>query len=114
MAPGLAPTPYWVKMAEESVLSRQESQHADMRLWFYKELSRVPADTAKNCVFLMEATYEKLVNNVKKTTMREPWDYWLLKRYKVMVVENNQQSKLIYPVKEGVSAIQFYIRDSVF
>ena len=33
-----------------------------------------------------------------------------MKHYDVMIVEN--KSKLIYPVKEGVSAIQFYVADS--
>ncbi|XP_066978151.1 KRAB-A domain-containing protein 2-like isoform X1 [Macrobrachium rosenbergii] len=99
-------------MTEESVVSGQESRYADMRQHFYKELFQVRANAAKNCVFLTEATYEKLVNDVKnaKSNKKEPRDYWLLKRYDVMVVEN--RSKLIYPVKEGVSAIRFYVRDS--
>ena len=54
-----------VKMAEESVVSGQDSQLANMQEQFYKEISQVQANAAKNCVFLTEATYEKLVNDVK-------------------------------------------------
>ena len=46
----------------------------------------------------------------KTTIKQEPRDYWLVKHYDVMMVEN--KSKLIYPVKEGVSAILFYVADS--
>ena len=50
------------------------------------------------------------VKKAKTTIKKEPRDYWLVKHYDVMMVEN--KSKLIYPVKEGVSAIQFYVADS--
>jgi hypothetical protein len=41
------------------------------------------------------------VKNAKKVTKKDPRDYWLLKRYDVMIAENKNKS--IYPVKEGVS-----------
>ncbi|GFY06885.1 KRAB-A domain-containing protein 2 [Trichonephila clavipes] len=44
------------------------------------------------------------------SSRKEPRDYWLLNRYDVMIVEN--KSKSIYPVKEGVSTIQYYVTDS--
>ncbi|XP_067126351.1 KRAB-A domain-containing protein 2-like [Centruroides vittatus] len=45
------------------------------------------------------------------TTKKEPMDYWLLNRYDVIIVRN--KSKFIYPVKEGVSTIQYCITDSL-
>lgn len=100
-------------MSEGSVVPRQESRHADMQRRFCDELSQVRANAAKNCVSLTETSYQKLVDDVKKaktTVKKEPRDYWLLKHYDVMMVEN--KTKLIYPVKEGTSAIQFYVADS--
>lgn len=95
-------------MSEGSVVPRQESRHADMQRRFCDELSQVRANATKNCVSLTETSYQKLVDDVKKaktTVKKEPRDYWLLKHYDVMMVEN--KTKLIYPVKEGTSAIQF-------
>lgn len=43
-------------------------------------------------------------------TTKEPRDCCFLIRYDVMLVES--KSKLIYPVEEGVSDIQFYINCS--
>ncbi|GFX13964.1 KRAB-A domain-containing protein 2 [Trichonephila clavipes] len=44
------------------------------------------------------------------TSRKESRDYWLLNRYDVMIVEN--KSNFIYPVKEGISIIQYYVTDS--
>ncbi|GFU95976.1 KRAB-A domain-containing protein 2 [Trichonephila clavipes] len=44
------------------------------------------------------------------TSRKEPRDNSLLNSYDVMIVEN--KSKLIYPVKGGVSTIQYYVTDS--
>ena len=100
-------------MSEENIVLGQESRHVDMQRRFYDELSKVRANAAKNSVFLNRNCYQQLVDDVKmaKTTIKqEPRDYWLVKHYDVMMVEN--KSKLIYPVKEGVSAILFYVADS--
>ena len=43
------------------------------------------------------------------TAKKKPKYYWLLDCYDVMIMEN--KSKLIYPVKNGVSTIQYYITD---
>ena len=43
-------------------------------------------------------------------TKKKVRDYWLLNNYGVMIVEN--KSKLIYPVKECISATQYSITNS--
>lgn len=43
-------------------------------------------------------------------TKKEPRDYLLLNGYHVIFVENKR--KLIYPVKENISTIQYYVTDS--
>ena len=96
-------------MEEELAAYRQESRSSDRRQRFDKELTHMRANAAKNCIFLTEFTYKKLVNDVKMakmTTKKKPRDYWLLKLYDVMIVEN--KSQLIYRVKMGIIAIQFY------
>ncbi|KFD49282.1 hypothetical protein M513_09834 [Trichuris suis] len=100
-------------MAEQGAMAEQESQYVDMQRRFYEELSNARASAAKNSVSLSETTYRKLLSDVlkaKKTAKKEPRDYWLLNRYDVMVIGN--KSKLIYPVREGVNAIRFYVPDS--
>ena len=50
------------------------------------------------------------VKIAKTTIKQEPRDDWLVKHYDVMMVEN--KSKLIYTLKEGVSAILIDVADS--
>lgn len=45
------------------------------------------------------------------TTKTEPMDYWLLNRCDLMLVQT--KNKHIYRVEECVSAIQYYITNSV-
>ncbi|KFD66209.1 hypothetical protein M514_10253 [Trichuris suis] len=102
-----------MRMAEQGAVTEQESRYVDMQRRFYEELSNARASAAKNSVFLSETTYRKLLSDVlkaKKTAKKEPRDYWLLNRYDVMVIGN--KSKLIYPIREGVNAIGFYVPDS--
>ncbi|KFD53316.1 hypothetical protein M513_05797 [Trichuris suis] len=84
-----------------------------MQRRFYEKLSNMRASAAKNSVSLSGTTYRKLLSDVlkaKRTAKKEPRDYWLLNRYNVMVIGN--KSKLIYPVREGVNGIRFYVPDS--
>ncbi|KFD49692.1 hypothetical protein M513_09389 [Trichuris suis] len=100
-------------MAEQNAVTEQESRYVDMQRRFYEELSNARTSAAKNSVFLSETTYRNLLSDAlkaKKTAKKEPRDYWLLNRYDVMVIGN--KSKLIYPVREGVNAIRFYVPDS--
>ncbi|KFD69436.1 hypothetical protein M514_07937 [Trichuris suis] len=100
-------------MAEQNAVTEQESRYVDMQRRFYEELSNARACAAKNSVSLSETTYRKLLSDVlkaKRTAKKEPRDYWFLNRYDVMVIGN--KSKLIYPVREGVNAIRFYVPDS--
>ncbi|XP_023233514.1 uncharacterized protein LOC111633211 [Centruroides sculpturatus] len=100
-------------MEEQAVVLEKVSWSIDMKQRFDDELCKIRVNAAKNSIFLTETTYQKLINDVQKakmTTKKEPRDYWLLNRYDVMIVEN--KSKLIYPVKEGVSTIQYYVTDS--
>ncbi|CAI6354197.1 unnamed protein product [Macrosiphum euphorbiae] len=46
----------------------------------------------------------------RKQKKKEPRDYWLLKKYDILVVNNN--SKLIYPVKNNDNNILYYIKES--
>ncbi|XP_023210347.1 KRAB-A domain-containing protein 2-like [Centruroides sculpturatus] len=102
-----------MKMEEQAVVLEKVSWSIDMKQRFDDELCKIRVNASKNSIFLTETTYQKLINDVQKakmTTKKEPRDYWLLNRYDVMIVEN--KSKLIYPVKEGVSTIQYYVTDS--
>ncbi|KFD62037.1 LOW QUALITY PROTEIN: hypothetical protein M514_09389 [Trichuris suis] len=98
-------------MAEQGAVTEQESRYVDMQRRFYEELSNARTSAAKNSVFLSETTYRNLLSDAlkaKKTAKKEPRDYWLLNRYDVI----GNKSKLIYPVREGVNAIRFYVPDS--
>jgi hypothetical protein len=48
--------------------------------------------------------------NQKQKKKNEPRDYWLLKKYDVLIVNNN--NKLIYPVKNNDNNILYYIKES--
>ena len=78
-------------VSEGNVVPGQELRHVDMQWQFYNELSKVRANAAKTVFFLTEDSNQKLVDDVKKaktTIKKEPWDYWLVKHYDVLMVEN--------------------------
>ena len=50
------------------------------------------------------------VINAKVILKKEPGHHWLLKKNDVMIVKH--KNKLILPVKEGSSVIEFYVSDS--
>jgi hypothetical protein len=59
-------------------------------------------------VFLTDKRYYQLVkdiDNAKSKTKQKPHDYWLLKKYDVFIVNNN--NKLIYPVKNNDNNILY-------
>jgi hypothetical protein len=69
----------------------------------------------KNCVFLTDERYYQLVKDIDNTKSktkkkREPRIYWLLKKYDILIVNNN--SKLIYPAKNNDNNMLYYIKES--
>lgn len=88
-----------------------------MKNRFYEELKTKRNSNAKNCVYIDDGQYTVLindVNNAKSTTKKVPRDYWLLKRYDILTI--NQKTKLIFPVIEyitmslTVNYLTFYMR----
>ncbi|XP_043491623.1 KRAB-A domain-containing protein 2-like [Polistes fuscatus] len=100
-------------MEKQAVILRNKSWPIEMKQRFDDEVSKMRVNAARNSFFLTETSYQKLINdvqNAKTTTKKESRDYKLLKRYDVIII--GKKSKLIYPLKEGVNTIQYYITDS--
>lgn len=89
------------------------SRVREMKVRFNAELLKRHCDL-KNSVFLTDERYYQLIKDVdsakSKTKKKEPRDYWLLKKYDVLVVNNN--SKLINPVKNNDNNILYYTKES--
>ena len=84
-----------------------------MKQRFFAELEKRRSTAAKNTVFLTDERYQEIINeveNAKTAQKKVPRHYWLLKRYDIMVVQ--QKPKLIHPIKEGCTTVQFYVPDS--
>jgi len=68
----------------------------------------------KISVFLTDERYYQLIKDVDSAKSinkkKEPRDYWLLKKYDVLLVNNN--NKLIYPVKNNDYNILYYTKES--
>lgn len=91
----------FMKMKDQDVLMEKETCSILMQQKFNYELSKVRVNDAKSNLFLTEATYKKLINNVKRIKMitkKKPQDYRLVSRYDVMFAEN--KSKRIYLLKK--------------
>ncbi|XP_026819639.1 KRAB-A domain-containing protein 2-like [Rhopalosiphum maidis] len=80
---------------------------------FYTELNILKANLGKNNTLLTDNRYDELVEKILMLkcmkTKKEPHDFWLLKRYDVLIVQDNR--KLIFPVNENEN-ILCYIRES--
>ena len=66
-------------------------------------------------MFLTDEKNYQLIKNFdsaksKKQKKKEPRNYWLLKKYNVLLVNND--TKLIYPVKNNDNNILFYTKES--
>lgn len=80
---------------------------------FYDKINESRLVTSSNSTFLTDERYEMLINEViatKNAPKRKPRDYWLLKRYDVLVVQN--KNNLIFPVKSEVNRVLYYVKDS--
>ena len=98
------------EMSQPHAESSANDRVALMQVQFDGDISQLRSSSAKKSVFLSDGDYCKLVLDMhaaKKKERKDPRDYWLLNRYDVMLVEN--ESKLIHPLKQGDSAIQFYV-----
>ncbi|XP_028040733.1 SCAN domain-containing protein 3-like isoform X2 [Bombyx mandarina] len=87
-----------------------ESRIALMKERFYRTLASLRIlRNAKNTAFIEDERYKELIEEVStaKTTARKTSrDYWLLRRYDVLTIDQN--SKLIFPIKETTSTIIYY------
>ncbi|KAF2900391.1 hypothetical protein ILUMI_05795, partial [Ignelater luminosus] len=87
-------------------------QYGIMKNRFYAELKSKRNSHAKNCVYIDDEQYTLLindVNNVKSSSTKVPTDYWILKRYAILTID--QKANLIFPVKESGSNILYYVSD---
>ncbi|CAG5046687.1 unnamed protein product [Parnassius apollo] len=91
-----------------------ESRIALMKERFYITLASLRTLTnAKNTAYIEDERYKELIEEVstaKITARKTSRDYWLLRRYDVLTID--QKSKLIFPVKDTTSTIIYYACDS--
>ncbi|OWR50055.1 SCAN domain-containing protein 3 [Danaus plexippus plexippus] len=91
-----------------------ETRIALMKERFYRTLASLRISTnAKNTAFIEDERFKELIEEVsraKTTTRKTSRDYWLLRRYDVLTIDQN--SKLIFPIKETTSTIIYYACDS--
>ncbi|XP_055842564.1 uncharacterized protein LOC129909514 [Episyrphus balteatus] len=84
-----------------------------MRHRFYKDLEESrKATSAKNTVYIKDARYKALIKDVmtaKTTGKKNARDYWLLRRYDMILVD--QKMKLFFPAQDPKS-ILLYVCDS--
>ncbi|CAK1589526.1 unnamed protein product [Parnassius mnemosyne] len=84
-----------------------------MKERFYSTLASLRTITnAKNTAYIEDERYKKLIEEVstaKITARKTSRDYWLLRRYDVLTID--QKSKLIFPVKDTTSTIIYYACD---
>ncbi|XP_071051121.1 KRAB-A domain-containing protein 2-like [Onthophagus taurus] len=69
--------------------------------------------SGKNTVYIDDERYKLLLEEVttaKITAKKTPRDYWLLRRYDVLTIHQN--NKLIFPVKDTGSNILYYVCDN--
>lgn len=86
---------------------------SEIKELFYSELSDKRTGASHNCVYLTDERYQQLVSDVtraKVASKKERRDYWLLKKFDVMVVQ--RKAKLILPLMEAGSAVKFYVADN--
>ncbi|CAG5042391.1 unnamed protein product [Parnassius apollo] len=87
-----------------------ESRIALMKERFYSTLASLRMLTnAKNTAYIEDKRYKELIEEVstaKITARKTSRDYWLLRRYYVLTID--QKSKLIFPVKDTTSTIIYY------
>lgn len=79
----------------------------NMEQKYYKHLAEMRSKAAKNSVYLTSEKYKSLVDEVsnakKKTNKKNSRDYYLLKHFEIMMVDN--KPKLICPVTEGTQIL---------
>ncbi|CAG4979166.1 unnamed protein product [Parnassius apollo] len=91
-----------------------KSRIALMKERFYSTLASLRTLTnAKNTAYIEDERYKELIEDVstaKITARKTSRDYWLLRRYDVLTID--QKSKLIFPVKDTTITIIYYACDS--
>jgi Integrase zinc binding domain len=79
---------------------------------FDQKIIQSRSDQRGNSVFLSSEKYNKIIKEVQQSKVsnsKKPRDYWILKTYDVLIVQN--KAKLIVPVREATSDIIYYVTD---